>query len=93
LRGLVEIVVGGASLIYSVLEEALQSGEWFHAWWLPDDSMIGCVINYRGEGSSCVRWTYSGIEGERGPFALAAIPIPLAGVPTSIEASLRGFIL
>jgi hypothetical protein len=54
-----------ASLIYSVLEEALQSGEWLHAWWLPDDSMIGCVIKYRGEGPTRVRWTYSGIEGER----------------------------
>lgn len=55
-----------ASLIYSVLEEALVSGEWFHAWWLPDDSMIGCVIKYRGEGPRRVRWTYSGIEGGRG---------------------------
>jgi hypothetical protein len=55
-----------ASLIGSVIEDALQSGEWFHAWWLPDDSMIGCAIKYRGEAPARVYWTYSGIEGERG---------------------------
>jgi hypothetical protein len=55
-----------ASLSNSVLEDALRSGEWLHAWWLPDDSMIGCVIKYRGEGSRRVRWGYSGIEGEGG---------------------------
>jgi hypothetical protein len=54
-----------ASLIYSVIEEALESGEWFWAWWLPDDSMIGCQIKYRGDGPTRVCWTYSGIEGER----------------------------
>src|SRR5262245_21339914 len=52
-----------ARLIYSVLEESLHSGEWFHAWWLPDDSMIGCVIKYRGEGSRRVLWSYSGVAG------------------------------
>jgi hypothetical protein len=54
-----------ASLIYSVIEEALQSGGWFRAWWLPDDSMIGCEIKYRGDGPTRVCWTYGGIEGER----------------------------
>ncbi|HEV3384148.1 MAG TPA: hypothetical protein VG097_04995 [Gemmata sp.] len=54
-----------ASLIYSVIEEGLQSGGWFHAWWLPDDSMIGCDIKYRGDRPSRICWTYSGIEGER----------------------------
>jgi len=54
-----------ASLICLVLEEALQSGRWFHAWWLPDDSMIGCEIKYRGDGAGQVCWTYSGIEGNQ----------------------------
>jgi hypothetical protein len=54
-----------ASFIRLVIEEALQSEEWFHAWWLPDDSMIGCSIMYRGEAPARVCWTYSGIEGER----------------------------
>jgi len=54
-----------ASLIQSVVEETLRSGRPFRAWWLPDDSMIGCEINYRGEGLGWVGWTYSGIEGER----------------------------
>ncbi len=55
-----------ASLVYSVIEEALQSGEWFRAWWLPDDSMIGCVIQYRGDGPTRVGWAYGGVQGERG---------------------------
>jgi hypothetical protein len=45
------------SLIYSVVEEALQSGAWFRAWWLPDDSMIGCEISYRGDDPARVCWT------------------------------------
>jgi hypothetical protein len=53
------------SLIVTVLEEALQSKEWFTAWWLPDDSMIGCQITYRGDGPTRLCWHYSGIEGER----------------------------
>lgn len=45
--------------------EALQTGEWFQAWWVPDDSMIGCQFRYRGDGPSRICWTYGGIEGER----------------------------
>src|SRR6476620_7972107 len=51
------------SLIYSVIEEALRAGEWFSAWWMPEDSMIGCEIRFRGDGPTRVSWTYSGIEG------------------------------
>jgi hypothetical protein len=54
-----------ASLLHSVIEQALQSAEWFRAWWLPDDSMSGCDIKYRGDGATRVCWTYSGVEGER----------------------------
>jgi hypothetical protein len=54
-----------ASLIRSVVEEALRSGGPFRAWWLPDDSMIGCEMEYRGDGHGRVGWTYRGIEGER----------------------------
>ncbi len=42
--------VAKASLIISAIEEALESGHFFHAWWLPDDSMVGCTIEYRGDG-------------------------------------------
>jgi len=55
-----------ASLILAVIEELLQTGDSFRAWWLPDDSMIGCTIIYRGEAPGRVSWTYRGIEGERG---------------------------
>lgn len=54
-----------ASLVRSVIEEALRSGHPIHAWWLPDDSMMGCVIEYRGDGHGRVSWTYRGMEGER----------------------------
>src|SRR5262249_35639285 len=54
-----------ASVIRSVLEETLASGCPFRAWWLPDDSMVGCEIGYRGIGAGCVEWAYSGAEGER----------------------------
>ena len=54
-----------ASLICSVIEEALRSEEWFCAWWMPEDSMIGCEIRFRGDGPGRVHWTYSGIEGDR----------------------------
>lgn len=54
-----------ASLIHATIEEALQSGEWFWAWWFPDDSMIGCSIRFRGDGPTRISWTYSGIEGKR----------------------------
>lgn len=53
-----------ASLIRQVVEDALRSGQPFRAWWLPDDSMIGCEIVYRGGGAGLVCGTYSGIEGE-----------------------------
>jgi hypothetical protein len=54
-----------ASLIRSVIEETLQSGSTFRAWWLPDDSMVGCEIEYRGTASGWVEHHYRGIEGER----------------------------
>jgi hypothetical protein len=54
-----------ASLISSVIEEALQSRGWFRAWWLPDDSMVGCEIEYRGDSSGRISWRYSGIESDR----------------------------
>ncbi len=54
-----------ASLIRSVVEDAMRSGRFFRAWWLPDDSMAGCEIEYRGEGTGRICWTYTGIEGER----------------------------
>jgi len=54
-----------ASLIRSVVKEALRSGRPFRAWWLADDSMIGCEVEYRGDGPGRVGWKYSGTEGER----------------------------
>jgi hypothetical protein len=54
-----------ASLIRSVIEETLRSGAPFRAWWLPDDSMVGCEIEYRGTASGRVEWQYRGIEGQR----------------------------
>lgn len=54
-----------ASLIRSVLGDLLRSGLPFRAWWLPDDSMVGCDIEYRGAGAGRLEWRYSGIEGER----------------------------
>ena len=54
-----------ASVIYAVVEEALASGRYFRAWWLPDDSMVGCRIDYRGDGPGRICWRYTGIEGER----------------------------
>ncbi len=54
-----------ASLILTAIEEALESGQFFHAWWLPDDSMVGCTIEYRGDGAGRVIWKYNGIEGKR----------------------------
>ena len=51
-------------MIYLVFEEMLQSGEWFHAWWMADDSMMGCVILFRGEGPTRVHRSYSGMEGK-----------------------------
>jgi hypothetical protein len=53
------------SLLHRAMVEALQSGESFQAWWVPDDSMIGCQVMYRGDGPSRVCWTYDGIEGQR----------------------------
>jgi hypothetical protein len=47
------------------MEEALHTARPFRAWWLPDDSMSGCEIEYCGEGSGRVSWRYSGIYGER----------------------------
>ena len=57
--------VAKASLIISAIEEALESGHFFHAWWLPDDSMVGCTIEYRGDGPGRRCGRYSGIEGDR----------------------------
>jgi hypothetical protein len=54
-----------ASLIRSVIEEALRSATPFRAWWLPDDSMVGCEIQYRGTASGRVEHHYRGVEGER----------------------------
>ena len=54
-----------AGLIRSVVEDALRSGVPFRAWWLPDDSMVGCEVVYRGDPQGRVSWAYSGIEGER----------------------------
>ena len=54
-----------ASVIRSVIEEMLASGRPFRAWWLPDDSMAGCEIGYRGIGAGCVEWAYNGTEGKR----------------------------
>jgi hypothetical protein len=54
-----------ASLLRSVVEDLLRAGLPFRAWWLPDDSMIGCVIEFRGSLDGRVEWRYSGIEGER----------------------------
>jgi hypothetical protein len=56
--------VARANLIRSVVEEALRSGKPFHAWWLPDDSMIGCAIEFRGETPGRVWGSYRGIEGD-----------------------------
>ncbi len=53
-----------ASLIVSAIEEGLQSGHPLRAWWMPDDSMIGCQIEYRGIAPGRVDWRYSGIEGK-----------------------------
>jgi hypothetical protein len=55
-----------ASVLRSVVEEELRSGHAFRAWWLPDDSMSGCEIQYRGEAPGRVIWRYSGIDGEQG---------------------------
>lgn len=57
--------VAQSKLIYSVVEEVLASRQTFHAWWLPDDSMIGCKNEYRGDGPGRLCRRYSGIEGER----------------------------
>ena len=54
-----------SSQIRAVLGELLQSGSPFRAWWLPDDSMVGCVIEYRGAATGRVEWKYRGIEGDR----------------------------
>jgi hypothetical protein len=54
-----------ASLIRAVVEDALWSRVPFRAWWLPDDSMVGCEVVYRGEPQGCVSWEYRGIEGAR----------------------------
>jgi hypothetical protein len=54
-----------ASLIRSLVKEALRSGRPFRAWWLSDDSMIGSELTYRGDGAGHVGWRYSGVEGER----------------------------
>jgi hypothetical protein len=54
-----------ASLIRSVIKDGLRSGEWFTAWWMPDDSMIGCEIRFRGDDGTQIHWAYSGIEGDR----------------------------
>lgn len=56
--------VARASLIRSVVEVALRSGQAFRAWWLPDDSMIGCAIEFQGELPGRVQSSYRGIEGE-----------------------------
>lgn len=53
------------SLIRAVVAEALWSGRPFRAWWMPEDSMIGCVIEFRGDGPGRVAWTYDGIEGKQ----------------------------
>ncbi|MDX2039500.1 MAG: hypothetical protein SFX72_22870 [Isosphaeraceae bacterium] len=52
------------SVIASVLAQLLRSGSPISAWWLPDDSMIGCVVSYRGCPDGRVEWSYSGVEGE-----------------------------
>jgi hypothetical protein len=52
-------------LISSVIEDALKSGDWFWVWRLPDDSMAGCEVSYRGDGPTRVCWRYRGVEGER----------------------------
>jgi len=54
-----------ASLIHLVVEEALRSGLPFRAWWMPDDSMVGCEIEYCGSEHGRVGWRYRGIEGEQ----------------------------
>ncbi len=46
-------------------EDILQSGEWIHAWWMPDDSMFGCTIELRGDGPGTVLRKDSCLEGER----------------------------
>jgi hypothetical protein len=53
-----------ASVLRSIVEETLQAGQPFTAWWLPDDSFRGCNIQYRGQGQGRLGWDYSGIEGE-----------------------------
>ena len=52
------------SLMRSIIEEILQSGAVLRAWWFPDDSMIGCEIEYRVAALGKIERRYSGIEGE-----------------------------
>jgi len=52
-----------SSLMAELFEEWLAGGDWFHAWWLPDDSMFGCTIRYRGLGSGQMEMSYEGMEG------------------------------
>lgn len=54
----------GGSQIRLVIEDALNTGEWFRAWWFPDDSMFGCVIEYRGMGGGVYQLRYEGVESE-----------------------------
>lgn len=54
-----------ASLIYSIMEEALQTGHFFFAWWMPDDSMASCSTDYRGDGLGRIIRRYGSIDGER----------------------------
>lgn len=47
-----------------VFEDLLNQGRWFHAWWVPDDSMFGCTVRYRGDQMGKIERRISRTDGE-----------------------------